>query len=199
MTAPLPPHFDPVGFDQRVVLRLSWAGFLALLEERGESASPKVTYLDGLLEFMSPSPSHERIKKNLARLLELWAFSMKVDLEGYGSETFKRKQKKSGLEPDECYFLGRRAGRKAPDLAIEVVWTRPLVDKLEVYRRLGVREVWVWEVGALTVWSLRGERYLKGRKSKVLPALDLTQLVRFAETDNQTAALRAFHATFTAS
>jgi hypothetical protein len=35
--------------------------------------------------------------------------------------------------------------RDRPDIAIEVIWTSGGIDKLEVYRKLGVREVWYYE------------------------------------------------------
>jgi hypothetical protein len=36
-----------------------------------------------------------------------------------------------------------------PDVAIEVIWTRGGLDKLDVYRGLGVPEVWTWQEGRL--------------------------------------------------
>ncbi|MEG4506483.1 Uma2 family endonuclease [Microcoleus sp. F6_B4] len=34
-----------------------------------------------------------------------------------------------------------------PDLAIEVVFTSGGIDKLQLYKRLGIPEVWFWEDG----------------------------------------------------
>lgn len=55
-----------------------------------------------------------------------------------------------------------------PDLAIEVVWTSGGIDKLDVYRKLAVREVWIYQHGAFTLHALEGERYHAIRESEVL-------------------------------
>ena len=63
--------------------------------------------------------------------------------------------KEAGCEADECYIFGPRPRDKArPDLAIEVVWTSGGLDKLEVYRRLEVGEVWFWKDGVIAVHVL---------------------------------------------
>lgn len=114
-------HADPArDIDQRVFLRLSWPDFEQFLALRGDAAGTRITYLDGVLEIRSPSSVHEGIKKRLARLLELWAAQEGVDLAGYGSTTLKRKAGKAGVEPDECYLVGRSEFSGPPDLAIEI-------------------------------------------------------------------------------
>jgi len=69
-----------------------------------------------------------------------------IQLEGVGSWTLKSSREERGAEPDEGYTVGRVVGDDeddgdCPDIAIEVVWTAGGLDKLEIYRRLGVREV----------------------------------------------------------
>ncbi|MBL8911276.1 MAG: Uma2 family endonuclease [Archangium sp.] len=172
-----------------VSVRVGWDMFEAFLESRG-NARPRFTYLDGVLEFMSPSFNHELIASNLGRLLERWTEELGIDLVLMGSLTIKKKAKQAGVEPDKCYFRGSASTRRTPDLAIEVVWTAPLVDKLEVYRRLNVRELWVWEKGVLTPWILGANGYARGRKSRVLPEIDLKQLNRYALRVDQLKALR---------
>ena len=60
-------------------------------------------------------------------------------------------------------------------MAIEVVWTSGGIDKLEVYRQLGVREVWFYERGSLRFFALRRrkgrERYAENPLSELLPRL----------------------------
>ncbi|MBI5543642.1 MAG: Uma2 family endonuclease, partial [Deltaproteobacteria bacterium] len=59
--------------DQRIELRFGWKDFERFLAARGESSGIRVSYLDGAMEIMSPSSSHELIKKRIARLLEAWS------------------------------------------------------------------------------------------------------------------------------
>jgi Uma2 family endonuclease len=67
--------------------------------------------------------------------------------------------KERGIEPEECYAVG--AAKESPDLAVEVIWTHGGLDKREVYRGLGVREVWIWTKEALKAYELRGNAYLR--------------------------------------
>jgi Uma2 family endonuclease len=177
--------------EDRFVLRgLRWEDYLALLDARGERAWPRITYLDGEIELMAPSDGHEWIKKTTARLLEAYAEEHNLQLNGTGSRTLKRKVKQAGAEADESYSLGPVSGM--PDLAIEVSWSRNDLDKLEVYRRLGVREVWLWHRGAFQVHVLRGGRYARVEGSELFPELDLEWLATFLDTDDQTAAVKRF-------
>jgi Uma2 family endonuclease len=170
---PLVAPPDPDSTDHFVYLHGQWEDYERLLAMRGESAVPRITYLEGLIELMSPSQYHELDKKRLARLLEASAEEAGVDLEGYGSWTLKKKRAKRGAEADECYTVNRRAvsDRDRPDIAIEVIWTSGGIDKLEVYRKLGVREVWYYERGTLRFFALRGERYVEIPQSGFLPQL----------------------------
>jgi Uma2 family endonuclease len=154
MTAPSPQRLPlaPESMDQRVRLDgVPWETYEALLVLRGEGAVPRITYLEGELELMTPSLDHEGLKKRLARLLEAYAEARGIALEGFGSWTLRKTLAERGLEPDECYLLGVPASPpERPDIAIEVVWTSGGIDKLAVYRGLGVPEVWFRQDGALS-------------------------------------------------
>ena len=183
---------DPHTQDQWVTLRgISWRQYDALMAMRGDQAGVRIAYLDGVLEFRSPSHNHEWLKKLIARLLEAYAEECQIELTGYGSWTVRRAVKARGVEPDECYVLGTRR-RARPDLAIEVVWTEGGLDKLEIYRGLGVPEVWVWREGTLAVHVLRGTRYQATARSLLFPNLDLARFNHFLGYPAQTAAVRAW-------
>lgn len=160
-------------------------------------------YLEGELELMSPSIDHEGFKKRIARLVEEYAVTSGIELDGYGSWTIKRAATLRGAEPDECYILRDRHPDKkpdAPDLAIEVDWSRGGLDKLEIYRGLGVREVWMWRAGRIDVHHLEGEHYVIAAdgRSRVLPDLDLRLIARLAERENQREAVLELRALLTA-
>ena len=125
--------------DQRVTLYdVSWADFELILQIRGDRGGVRLTYLNGALELMSPSVDHEGIKTIIGRLLEAYAEERGLPFNGFGSWTLRNAPRARALEPDECYALS--LGRPTrPDLAVEVIWTSGGIDKLEVYRGLGVR------------------------------------------------------------
>ena len=186
---------DPKRVDQCIYLYdVSWEQYDALLRMRGDdNSSPRMTYLEGVLELMTTSQPHEYIKTTIARLLETWGDVMGVDLHGYGSWTIRSRKSKRGAEPDECYSVGERS-EDPPDLAIEVIWTHGGIEKLEVYRKLGVREVWLWDEGRIEIHTLVRDHYVRRPASVVLPELDLKLLSRFVDEPNQPKAARAYRA-----
>jgi len=193
-TAAAPPAVQTE--DQRVTLYdVSWANFELILVIRGDRAGVRMTYLNGVLELMSPSIDHEGIKKMIARLVETYALERDVPLNGFGSWTLKNALRARGLEPDECYSVG--AGRPTrPDLAIEVIWTSGGINKLEVYRGLGVGEVWMWRQGTIEVYVLLpDETYERRERSALFPDLDLAELARHIDVENQTEAIRRYRET----
>ena len=178
--------------DQRVVCYgVSWSHYAAQLSLRGEASVPRLAYLEGALETMSPSRDHERIKSYIGCLLEAYAFERGIDFSPYGAWTLKSEPGQAGLEPDECYIVGDQA-KELPDLAIEVAWTSGGVDKLEIYRRLGIAEVWIWKSGRIGVHVLKRQRYQAQDQSRLFPDLDLKLLASFLEHPSAMQAVKAF-------
>lgn len=186
---------DPeTALEDHVVLlqTATWADYERLDELRGDSAVPRLTYLEGDLEIMSPSRDHERIKSVIGRLVDAYCLHQGIRFSAFGSWTLKRQAAKSAAEPDECYVFGEAPPGERPDLAIEVEWSSRRLNKLEVYRRLQVQEVWVWRQDRLHVHALRGERYEEVERSVFLPDLDLTLLVSFLDRPTAFDAIRDF-------
>jgi Uma2 family endonuclease len=150
----------------------------------------RMTYLEGTLEIMGTSSEHERLKKIIARLLEMYAVEKRITLNGYGNTTFRKEAKQRGLEPDECYCLGDL--REVPDIAIEIAITSGGIDKLSVYQGLGVIEVWFWQDNQFILYRLQKEAYKQIDRSEFLPDLDLVLLSQFVNYDNQTEAVIAY-------
>ena len=181
---------DPDHVDQRVLLDgISWEQYVALSNTRGGKARPRMYYLEGTLELMTTSLPHEFIKKTIARCLEAWADAVGVELQGYGHATVQNRRARRAAEADECYIVGKPAER-APDLAIEVVWTHGGLDKLDVYRGLGVGEVWIWEDGRLDAWVFEKQKWVKHERSVLLPDVDLRLIERCVRIGDQVKAIR---------
>jgi Uma2 family endonuclease len=170
---------------------VSWSSYEALLAKLEDNSHYRVTYLDGVLEILSPSIKHEKVKKNLAMLLEHFLYKKRINCIPLGSTTFRNKAKKAGAEPDECYCIGEE--KSVPDIAVEVNMTSGNIDKLETYRRLGVKEVWMWKTNRLSLYHLREETpkvfvdtygYERITISEFLPELDISLLSRCALITN---------------
>lgn len=77
-------------------------------------------------------------------------------------------------------------------MAIEVVWTSGGIEKLEIYRRLGVGEVWRWKDSRIEVHVLQGERHETSERSALFPELDVQLLVSFLDHPTALQAVKAF-------
>ncbi|HJQ35589.1 MAG TPA: Uma2 family endonuclease [Thermoanaerobaculia bacterium] len=180
--------------DHFVVRRgVSWPEFQRALEERGERSNRRMAYLEGILEIMSPGSNHEGLKGVIGRLVEVWCLEHDIDFTTLGSWALQDESVARAVEPDECYVFGPTFGEASrPDLAIEVIWTSGSINKLEIYRKLAVREVWIWRRGRLTAHALRGELYEPMSESLVLPGIDLSQLAALLDQPTTSAAIRAY-------
>jgi Uma2 family endonuclease len=189
----LADHDDRPSEDKIVVLRnATWADYQRQLEMRGDHSAPRIAYLEGALEIMSPSLSHEALKSLIGCLVEAWCLEKGIEFKTCGSWTLEKKEVHRGVEPDECYVFGTKPEPERPDLAIEVVWTSGGIDKLEIYRELNVREVWFWRRGRITVHALRGETYEQIPGSEVLSGIDLDDLTRFLDRPTTSQAIRDY-------
>ncbi|MEA5618737.1 Uma2 family endonuclease [Cronbergia sp. UHCC 0137] len=176
--------------ERQIITGVSWESYETLLNNLGDSLQYRVTYLDGIIELVSPSRRHESRKTVTGSLLEIYFLQKRIRYFPLGSTTFRKQARKGGVEPDESYCLGTE--KEFPDLVIEVVVTSGGIDKLEVYKRLGVTEVWFLINDLFVVYHLRGESYEVVAKSELLPDLDLTMLAQYVNSDDPLDATLAF-------
>ncbi|MEL6397816.1 MAG: Uma2 family endonuclease [Cyanobacteria bacterium J06607_6] len=192
MVAPLLTQTPEAGTEQRVLLHgVDWERYTALLEVLGDNfPTLRLSYLEGTLEIMTNSPEHEDLKKMIGMLVEAYLQETRTRFHAGGSTTFRQAAKQRGLEPDECYCFG--AKKEFPDLAIEVVITSGLVDKLEIYRGLGVTEVWQWQPETFSIYRLQPSGYARVNASELLPDLDFQLLAAHVQPENQFDAVMDF-------
>ena len=171
--------------EQRVCLEgVSWRQYESLLSTLGENfPALRLSYLCGTLEIMTTSPFHEELKTIIGMLLEAYFQETRTRFHGIGSATFRSMAQQRGLEPDECYCLGEK--KEFPDIAIEVVLSSGVVDKLSIYQGLGVAEVWVWEAEKFTIYHLRSDEYEQIASSELLPNLDINLLASYVKPQDQ--------------
>lgn len=178
--------------EQRLVLEgVSWQQYEIMLATLGDDfPNLRLSYLEGTLEIMTTSPEHEELKTMIGMLLEAYFQETRTRFHGIGSATFRRAMKQRGLEPDECYCLGQK--KEFPDIAIEVVLSSGLVNKLDIYQGLGVTEVWQWQNGQFQIYHLRSTGYEVIASSELLPNLDFSLLTRYVKPADQFDAVMEF-------
>jgi Uma2 family endonuclease len=68
-----------------------------------------------------------------------------------------------------------------PDLAVEIDITSRSQNSLQVYRDLGVPEVWIYNGSRLRINRLENGEYVERESSLAFPNLPILEIVRFLE------------------
>ncbi len=163
---------------------VDWVEFEAIVEELGKGRNSRIAYCDRSLELRMPSPKHEKAKVLLGNMVTILLEELEIDNECFGSTTFKRKEPGIGVEPDDCFYIqnaARMVGKDdldltidpPPDLVIEVDVTSK--TGLEVYKRLGVPEVWQFEENQLRISLLENGEYQDSPFSPQFPDFPIVQ------------------------
>jgi len=191
---------DSEASDQRIVLyEVPWMHYEIQAALRGDKSVPRIAYLEGAMELLVPSKNHERIGHDLATLVGVFAEEAGIELTGYKSWTLKTAPDQAGAEVDECFIIGTDQRKDRPDLALEVIITHGGIDKLKIYARLGVPEIWFWRDGRLEIYVLRAHAYDRVERSSCLPGLDPELMCSFLDRPTTTAAVRAYRAALRAA
>lgn len=179
--------------EQRVTLHnVSWETYEGLLEANASASSPRITYDQGELEIMSPSFKHENLNEFLAEVVVIVAEEWGIEFKGLRSATFRRRDLKRGAEPDCCFYIQRVEDIRgieeldllthpAPDLVVEIEITSPALEKLPIWARFGVSEVWLAGIEGVRILRLTGGEYISQEQSETLPGLTAAILSEFLE------------------
>ncbi len=152
----------------RLILRgIPWDLYVQLCDA-DEHRKVKMAYLDGTLELMAPEYVHDSISRRLGLFVNVVGEVLDIPCQGAGSTTFRRTFEEQGLrqsagkEADQAvYFANEPAirGRRQldleidppPDLAIEVDNASRSDRALPIYARIGVPELWIFDVETFTL------------------------------------------------
>jgi Uma2 family endonuclease len=168
-----------------------WETYVRMLRLFDGRRRLRITYDRGTLEIMTLSPEHESWKYLLGRLVDAATEELGLPIAGYGSMTCKRRKKKKGLEPDNCYWIANadkiRGKNKInfrtdppPDLCLEIDITHSSLDRMDIYAALGVPEVWRLDEQGLTFQALQpGGSYAEVASSLSFPLVSAADVNRF--------------------
>ncbi len=175
-------------------------------QHRDEPANDhlRMSYLDGTLILMSPEFVHEEGGESLGLLIRGVTSGLGLEVKGIRMTTLRRgtaRVKGGGKEPDNAFYFGENERRMRrmktldlavdppPDLAIEVDNKADSEIALPIYARLGVPEVWRYDVRGHALWfgRLAGDAYREVDRSVCLPRLTPTLVLQalkaFEESD----------------
>jgi Uma2 family endonuclease len=188
---------------------VDWRTYERLLRTFAERPSVRLTYDRGVLEIMRPLLEHDNDGRFLGRLVVTLTGELGLPIMAGGSTTFRRRSKRRGLEPDDCFWIAseprvrnkRRIDLRVdppPDLAIEVDVIRSSLNRMGIYAALGVPEVWRLDGPALTFHALQADgRYVATTHSRAFPLVAPADLLTFLALRGQmdeNAVVRQFRA-----
>lgn len=189
--------FEAVSYDQFVAITDAW----------GERPGLRVSYDGRRLEIMTTSMRHERWKRLLSRLIDALTLTLDIAMEGGGNTTFRNQFVEKGVEPDDCFWIQNVDGilgvddwvagtHPPPDLAVEIVVTRGVINRTEIYGQFGVQELWVYDGANLSSLHRQSDgTYLEADHSLAFPFLDVSLLIPFlamGSTVGETSILKQF-------
>ena len=187
------PQALKISTDKVITIRGEWQHFRLIQQGCAQNSGAKLFYFDGTIEILMPGQLHETFSRIIGWMLTYFLLSKKITFTPTGSVT-QEKRGTASAEADESYCIGNV--KPIPDLSIEVIFTSGSVEKLKLYRALGVTEVWFWEDGTLDLYHLRENGYERIQLNELhgLEDLDLDMLkqcILMAET-SATEAMMAF-------
>jgi Uma2 family endonuclease len=176
--------------DRIILYDIPWSLYIQL-READDRRGVRMSYLDGTLELMSPKYIHDKAGQRLDQFLMAVMVELEIPCICSRSTTLKRrgkgKKRKKGVgkEPDTAYYIANEPAIRdkddidlkmmpPPDLALEVDNTNDSEEKLPIYARLGVPEVWRYDVNTRELWFgfLQADgTYAQTERSTSLPML----------------------------
>ena len=192
---------------QVLLTDVTWDELDLILEELGDKRATRLSYSDGTLEIMSPSPEHEDDKIILADLVKIILEEQGIEFRNLGSTTFKSEPMDQAVEPDECFYIEHEPairGKKRidlttdppPDLVIEIDLTAR--TRFHNYARLGVPELWRYDGNTLDINVLRRGQYVPSLQSLHFPTIPVTDALPHhlaqSRSAGRTAVMRTFRA-----
>jgi Uma2 family endonuclease len=175
-----------------VLYGVDWKTYTRLLRAFDGRSGLHLTYDRGALEIMNVTYGHESDAELLGRFVIVLTEEIGQEVAPGRSTTFRRKRKRRGLEPDNCYWIAHEAAVRGkrrinlrvdppPDLAIEVDIFHSSLDRMGIYAALGVPEVWRFDGQVLTFHGLAPDGSLvtvsHSRAFPFLAAIDLMQFL----------------------
>ncbi|BAY62897.1 hypothetical protein NIES22_29730 [Calothrix brevissima NIES-22] len=193
--------------ETRVLLKnISWQTFKIMLSEMGTDRKIKLAYDIGIIEIMTPFMAHENSNRLIEVFVGVLCEEFGLEIKRCGSLTLIRDDLERGGEPDSSYYIQNEflvrnkenidlASDPPPDLVLEVEYSKPKIDKLQLYAAMGIPEFWRYNGTVLRIYQLEAEKYLEVEFSPTFTYIAIKEIPRFIQASKQNgeiATTRAF-------
>ncbi|HYV37272.1 MAG TPA: Uma2 family endonuclease, partial [Gemmataceae bacterium] len=141
------------------------------------------------------SATHE--DELLSQLIDALTRALDIPKVSGGSVTCKRRKKKRGFEPDECFWIANEPAMRGkdtidmetdppPDLGLEIDITSSSINRMGIYAAMRVPEVWRIGKNGLTFNALQANgKYAVIPSSLAFPGLTPADLMSFLSLRGQ--------------
>lgn len=187
------------------VFNITWQAYEQILNALGENRAARVHYYQGVLEIMTPLEAHENSSENIGILIHILTEELNLNIKSLASTTLKIPDKKTGAEPDKCYYIKNEPAVRGktvnlnqdppPDLILEVDITHTDINKKQLYQEMQVPELWRYNGKTLIIYVLKRGKYKESENSLTFPILTkaiIYQFISQCRTNGETQAKREF-------
>jgi Uma2 family endonuclease len=171
---------------------ISWQTFKTMLAEMGSERNSRIAYDNGTIEIVTPLMPHENSNRLIEVFVGVLCEELGLEVKRAGSLTLTRDDLERGGEPDSSYYIQNeflvRSKEKIdlafdppPDLVLEVEYSRPKIDKLQLYASMGIPEFWRYNGSVLRIYSLQGGKYLEVPASPTFTPITVREIPQFIQ------------------
>jgi Uma2 family endonuclease len=177
---------------ERLILDcVDWQSYSRFLRLFAERPGYRLTYDRGVLEITSPSGRHDHLACLIGRFVEALTEELGLLFKSGRSTTFRSRRARRGLEPDNSYWVANEPVVRSkdevdlrvdppPDLCVEIDITSSSLDRMSIYARLRVPEVWRFDDEGLMFNVLQpNHHYAVNDRSPSFPMLTPDDVMRF--------------------
>ncbi len=185
---------------------ITWQTYKTILAETGDSRNTKIAYSNGALEIMTPLMLHENSNRLIEAFIGVLCEELDLEMKSTGSLTLTRDDIGRGGEPDSSYYIQNESLVRSkkqidlaidppPDLVLEVEYSKPKVNKFEIYPSIGVPEFWRFNGGILQVYVLQNRKYSEVEFSPTfgsIPIKEIPNFIQQTKIDGEATTIRNF-------
>jgi Uma2 family endonuclease len=157
-------QINKLGSQSTQLSPISWRTYESLLDDLGDKYNERIAYDGETLEIMSASYLHCLYSSNVNHFIFKLCCEADMNFRAFG--TFTLKQMKTGIEPDQCYYIQNEPKIRQkllidlnqdppPDLAVEIDISTDSTKKLDIYASIGVPELWFFDGDELVIYQLK--------------------------------------------
>lgn len=182
----------PAAETRTLLENISWQTFKAMLAEMGSSRNTRLAYDNGILEIMTPLMPHENSNRLIEVFVGVLCEELGLEIKRTGSLTLTRDDLGRGGEPDSSYYIKNEPQVRGkenidlaidppPDLVLEVEYSKPKVNKFNIYSTIGVPEFWRFNGSILQVYVLRDGEYSEVEFSSTFGSIPIKEIPKFIQ------------------